>query len=117
MSHPSLKYFSPTHVLPPHAITRPNQVKELYEEMVRKGWHGDALVGYWFNDQVQLLNGTHRRAAAQIATIPFIPIVVWPFKRTLEAWGFEEWHVIMRSGDGWGGKPHDRPVLLSNRHV
>lgn len=83
--------------------------------MLRNGWHGDALVGYWFNDQVQLLNGTHRRSGAIGAGLGFIPIMVWPFKLALDAWGRPEWHVIMQSGVGLGGPPRPRPVLLGKR--
>jgi ParB-like chromosome segregation protein Spo0J len=81
----------------PHRVVRPEQVDELADAMKRGGWRGDALVGYQNGRHIQLLSGTHRRAAAQLACIG-VPVVVWPRAAVEQAWGMPEWGDIMRSG-------------------
>jgi ParB-like chromosome segregation protein Spo0J len=92
---------NPETLTPPHGVTHPEKVEMLAQEFAAHGWGKGypALVGYTTADeQVQLLSGSHRWAAARLAKIA-IPVVVIPFTDICAAWGDEEaWQRIMLMG-------------------
>lgn len=86
----------------PHKVTRPEQVDELATLFSQSGWGAgyEALVGYVINGNLQLLSGTHRRAAAQQANIK-IPVVIIPSDVVKTSWGhLESWNQVMKAGYG-----------------
>jgi hypothetical protein len=84
---------------PPHGAARPEQVEALYEAFLSGPWNGPALVGYWGNDYVQLLSGSHRWESAKLAGLPHIPVVLYSHAEIESAWGNEQkWAKIMNSG-------------------
>ena len=95
--NPTAQKLNPKRTIAPHRVTRPEQVEQLAADMMAKGWQGEALVGYKLGAGVQLLSGTHRRAAAIIAQIA-IPVVVWPYVMVELCWGKDEWKYLMASG-------------------
>lgn len=104
-----LMWFQTHYLIPPHKITREEQVLELAADMILKGgwdFSKPALVGYWDGYQVQLLTGTHRLAAAIICELKRVPVVVWKPGVARDAWGNEAlWRSIIASGDeALGGK-------------
>jgi ParB-like chromosome segregation protein Spo0J len=96
-----LQYLPPTLLQPPHKVTRPEQVEALAQEFSYNGWNLNepALVAYWDYNNLQLLSGTHRQAAAIVAKLETIPVVVHPYKAIKAAYGnLNEWDKIMSSG-------------------
>ena len=95
-----LKWINPEKLLPPHRVSRPVQVKQLAMEFVLNGWDTTkpALIGYECDGFVQLLNGSHRHAAALQANI-YVPVIVWPYEQVERVWGRPEWLKLMASGD------------------
>lgn len=93
------RLYAPADLVPPHRVTRPEQVDDLAVDMQTRGWVGDPLVGY--PDEtirtapIQLLSGTHRRAAAERVGIP-VPVVVRTFAEVVAAWGdLDLWQKLM----------------------
>lgn len=92
---PTKGFYSPAKLVPPHKITRPEQVDQLTASMEEGGWQGDPLVGYWICGELQLLTGTHRRAAADRANI-LVPVIVYSYQEVLGAYGnLEHWNRII----------------------
>lgn len=91
--------YDPASLLPPHRVTRPDQVAELADDMRARGWQGEMLIGYRLYGQqgpVQLLSGTHRRAAAIRAGLP-VPVQVYNGATVERAYGdLEKWLALMR---------------------
>lgn len=98
MTTPKFKVVPLEECRPPHRVTRPEQVDSLALSLLHFGWIGSALVGYSQGDDVQLLSGAHRWAAAHIAGYTVLPVMVWEFQDILEAWGTDNWQTIMSSG-------------------
>lgn len=78
---------------PPHRVTRPEQVEMLYNSFQQSnGWglNQPSLLGYTLDggvkNDIQLLSGSHRWAAAKIANIK-IPVVIKSFKEVYSVWG------------------------------
>lgn len=93
---------TPAGCIPPHRVTRPEQVDELAEQFLKHGWDRTrgALVGYRLGGKVQLLNGTHRHAAATVANNLAIPVSVVNLKDVENAWGdLDKWKKLMQLGD------------------
>lgn len=91
-------HFTPKCLEPPHKVTRPEQVDELVESMLKYGWKGPPLVGYRLDGKVQLLTGTHRRAAAERINFA-IPVVLRSWEEVKDAWGdLDKWQFIMNVG-------------------
>lgn len=88
----------PAALLPPHRVTRPEQVEELAADMQNRGWRGADLIGYRLHGQhgpVQLLSGTHRQAAAKSIGM-HIPVVIYNRATVERAYGdLERWHALM----------------------
>lgn len=99
-----IQYYNPSRLLPPHRVTRPEQVRELAESMINWGWRGQALVGYPWGNQIQLLTGTHRRAAAEVCHL-FCPVVIVSKAQVGDAWGdLAKWTRLLNKGwDGYQG--------------
>lgn len=57
-----------------------------------------ALVGYEWGREIQLLSGTHRRAAAMGARIK-VPVWVWNQEAVEAAWGKPSWDDLMKIGE------------------
>lgn len=96
----TVQFFHPETLVAPHVTVRPYQVKQLARSMRRHGWVGTALVGYNFvtdnESGVQLLSGTHRRAAAIKAGI-LVPVRVYPYAFVARCWGrLARWTALMR---------------------
>lgn len=97
--------FNPIRLDPPHKVTSPEHVWALQESMEQDGWIGEPLVGYIHNGRIQLLSGTHRRAAAIMADIK-VPVIVRPFSQVQEAYGdLDKWKRVMstKQAKGVGG--------------
>lgn len=84
----------------PHRITQPGKVRFLCSMFRAYGWDlsKHALVGYLWNDKIQLLDGTHRAAAARLAKID-IPIVIFDGAYVETLWGRSGWLDLMKAGD------------------
>jgi hypothetical protein len=99
-------WMNATELEPPHMVVRPNQVLELVEDFQTKGWDTSKppLRAYPFQGKIQLLSGTHRRAAAELAAIK-VPVVVWDTWEVEKAWGTSDWDRIMGIGlhNSWEG--------------
>jgi ParB-like chromosome segregation protein Spo0J len=86
---------SPAKLVAPHVIVRHDQVESLAQDMAIQGWVGKPLVAYVNGTDIQLLNGTHRRAAAFKAGIK-VPVIIYPKAVIEELWGnLEEWKMLM----------------------
>ena len=100
MNHRELRLINPCKCIPPHRITHPLKVYDLWASMRYRGWSEDSLVGYpeFKTDCVQLLSGTHRWAAAYKLGLK-IPVMVVPRDDIWNAYGdLEAWQKIMELG-------------------
>ena len=82
---------------PPHKVTHPEKFYELLELFLKYGWDNNhpPLLGYWFEDKIQLISGSHRWAAANEAHIK-IPILLYSYEFIKNIWGTEEWLQILK---------------------
>lgn len=92
-------WFDPSTLVPPHRVTRPDQVIDLANLFNESGWDHSCptLRGYMDGQMIQLLSGTHRRSAAIMAKIK-VPVVVWDKAYIESAWGTYEWDRVMGIG-------------------
>lgn len=96
----AVKWLSPSACAPPHRVARPEQVEGLAREFRARGWDPGAptLVGYELDGAVQLLSGSHRWAAAELAGLALIPVVVRGLRRVQVSWGdLIAWAEVMRA--------------------
>lgn len=93
-----LQHLSPCALTAPHVVVRPNQVEELATDMRSRGWRGVPLVGYSLDGDIQLLTGTHRRAAAIRANLSTIPVTVYPHALVARCWGHLNRWVLLLQG-------------------
>lgn len=78
--------------LPPHRITHPEKLEELLESMKLIGWLGMPLVGYRLDDgMVQLITGSHRIVAAELAGLEAVPVEVYSEEYVRSIWGTDHW--------------------------
>lgn len=87
--------------IPPHPVSRPEQVDTLYEAFRKAGWNPRApwLLGYPYYHMIHLLSGTHRHEAARRANI-LIPVIVLPYLMVESRYGHvAAWKDMMRMGD------------------
>lgn len=92
-----VRWIPPSTCDPPHAVGRPEQVRRLFLDFLKRGWDIEkgALVGYPLGDRIQLLSGSHRWAAAKMARIR-IPVVIRHPEEVWAAWGdLEKWGRLM----------------------
>jgi len=91
---------SPNDCDPPHKVARPEQVIDLANSFVENGWDTTKprLVAYPLNGRIQLLSGSHRWAAAQLADIE-IPLAIVSYEVVKDTWGTDEWFQLMKVGD------------------
>lgn len=85
-------------LLPPHRVVRPEQVRELAHDIRKRGWSGPPLVGYHVGGRkpVQLLSGTHRRAACELIGVA-VPVRVYEHTFVTRCWGrLARWTALMR---------------------
>lgn len=94
-----VKWIYPKHCNPPHRVTHPEKLRDLYEQFNLKGWDitKPPLLGY-SDKKIQLISGSHRHAAAKLADIR-IPVIIYPMKRILKIWGTEEWLHVLSSAN------------------
>lgn len=90
-----LRMVDPGDCYPPH-IDDPWKTDKLFWSLWLWGWqlHQPILVGYYLNETIQLLSGSHRFAAALQLKIE-IPVQVYSYEDIKEAWGTELWEKIM----------------------
>lgn len=89
---------NPSELLPPHRVTRSEDVDSLAMSMLQLGWDGPPLIGYYVGDgAIQLISGTHRREAAIIAGLR-VPVIAYDFKKIQDLWGTDEWLGLMNPG-------------------
>src|SRR4051812_34538074 len=98
------RLIDPEELLPPHKITHPEKAVAMAQDMLVNGWDHSKpdLVGYYSGGMllgpIQLLSGTHRRAAAVCAGIK-VPVKVWDKWYVESAWGTPEWTQVMGDKD------------------
>lgn len=92
-----LIWLDPDDCDPPHSLDMKSKhdyykVEMLVEDFVNAGFNKNcsALVGYPFNDRIQLLSGTHRHMAAKLAGIK-LPVTIWLRSDIEERWGTDLW--------------------------
>lgn len=100
-----LRWMPPVRCMPPHSVSRPDDVIVFANAFDQVGWDYDhpALVGYPWREKrkIQLLSGSHRWAGATMAELALIPVIVVPFAWVDAAWGHpKEWAELMVLGDG-----------------
>jgi ParB-like chromosome segregation protein Spo0J len=100
MQFPIMK-LKPEDCYPPHKVSRPDQVIDLANSFLERGWDGPKLVGYPLGDKIQLLSGSHRYEAAKLVGID-LPVVVVPYEVIGEIWGMDEWSKLMKLGEKEG---------------
>lgn len=83
---------------PPHRVTHPEKFFELLEMFKKNGWDTNhpPLLGYWLENKIQLISGSHRWAAAKEAEIK-IPILLHTYEKIFNIWGTEEWLHLLQS--------------------
>lgn len=93
-----LTHLDPNTLTPPHVVVRPWQVVELAAAMRTMGWRGSPLVGYDDGEGgIQLLTGTHRRAAAVRANMATIPVKVYSSGLVSRCWGrLSRWTMLIQ---------------------
>lgn len=97
MRRNSVQHLCPCALTPPHAVVRPEQVVELATDMRRCGWRGMPLIAYPYQDDIQLLTGTHRRAGAIRANLSTIPVKVYPLAKVMRCWGrLNRWMLLVQ---------------------
>lgn len=88
-------WLDPKICIRPHSVSRPDDVIDFANQFVEHGWDPNKprLIGYPYieNDfekllKIQLLTGTHRHAAAQLAGI-LIPVIIRSFDEVKRAAG------------------------------
>lgn len=96
-----VELLDPVHLVAPHRVTRPEHVEGLISSIEERGWDGPPLIGYWLQRPpddlrggIQLLSGTHRRAAAVHLGIS-VPVVVYPRAVVEAVWGTDRWSELM----------------------
>lgn len=95
-----ITYIDPWLCEPPHRVTHANKLQYLLRCFSKSGWDNQkpALIGYWDDESVQLLSGSHRLVAARMAGI-LVPVVVWDREAVEDAFGnLDRWQAIMASG-------------------
>jgi ParB-like chromosome segregation protein Spo0J len=78
--------------MPPHRITHPEKFEQLVNEFDTNGWDitEPVLIGYAWEEKIQLVSGSHRWAAAQEVDM-LIPVEVYSYQYMSEIWGTEKW--------------------------
>lgn len=93
---PYLAYYPSKDLLAPHKITDYKKVDALVESIREQGWIGDALVGYPWENKLQLVTGTHRLAACVILD-RLVPVHVYKRSRVWNAFGdVSRWQALIR---------------------
>lgn len=99
---PALVWVEPVDCNPPHSLDLmsrhdADKVADLFAKFVRDGFdlHRPALVGYPKDNKIQLLSGTHRHYAANLAGIK-LPVTMWLRSYVEAAWGTKHWDIIIK---------------------
>lgn len=93
-----IHWINPDKCLAPHSISRPEEVADLVEDFAENGWDTkqSLLVGYTIGDKIQLINGTHRHAAATILKLE-VPVMIYSESEVWNAWGdLNKWAEILQ---------------------
>lgn len=91
-------WLSPKACMPPHRVTHDDKLEILYGEFVESGWDASKpdLLGYPFNGKVQLISGSHRWAAADLAEID-IPVNLMTYEHVQSIWGTDAWVTMLQN--------------------
>jgi ParB-like chromosome segregation protein Spo0J len=84
--------------MPPHRVSRIEQAENFAVTFRKNGWdlQKPALIGYLWENKIQLLSGSHRYWGACRAGLNRIPVVIRTYKEVDTAWGnLSEWAEIM----------------------
>lgn len=96
-----ISWVTPGACHPPHKVTHPEHVEELKASLEAEGWRETPrLVGYrWEDGKIQLLNGSHRWAAASELKLA-MPVRIVPFRLVVRAWGdLNKWKELIDGSD------------------
>lgn len=91
--------FHPSWCVPPHRLTHQEKYEELVQDFIKnKGWSSGypVLIGYWFENKIQLISGTHRYYAAITADI-LLPIEILQFEYVYSIWGTDTWIEMIKN--------------------
>lgn len=95
---PFVATLSPLSCRPPHKVTHPEKMDDLYDAFQKLGgWDPTRprLIGYPNGRAIQLLTGSHRWAAALRAHI-LIPVSIVPLEAVKDAYGdLDKWAAIL----------------------
>lgn len=92
-----VKYLSSDECIPPH-VDVPSKTDQIINSIREKGWDGPNLIGYHWQNTIQLLSGSHRYAACRYLNIK-MPVVVISYEYVKSAWGDEKlWCEMMSLG-------------------
>lgn len=102
MNYITLIWINPTFCTPPHGVDllspkHFNQVQDLYNYFIAYGFDQTrpALLGYFWENTIQLLSGSHRWLAAKYAGIS-LPVKLIPYSEVEACWGTEAWFDLMK---------------------
>ena len=89
-------WIDPSECDAPHRVSHEDKLVELANEFVARGWgvNYPVLIGYMLDGRLQLLSGTHRHKAAEMAGIR-LPVIVRNYDDVRSAWGTDAWAEIM----------------------
>jgi ParB-like chromosome segregation protein Spo0J len=79
-------------------VTHPDKFEQLVHDFRSTGWDltRPNLLGYPLEGKIQLISGSHRWAAAEVAPID-IPVEVFSYEYIESIWGFDEWVELIKS--------------------
>jgi hypothetical protein len=91
-------HLNPVECDPPHRLTHPEKMESLCDEFEKNGFGVGfpVLLGYQFENSIQLISGTHRRFAAIIVGIS-IPVMVMTYEYIRSIWGTEAWVELLKN--------------------
>lgn len=98
MSNGRVQWLLPSMCTPPHRVTHPEKYDELLLSFKTTGWDESkpALLGYHWENTIQLITGSHRWYAAEEAKI-LIPVRVYSYEFIYSIWGTHEWVRLVKA--------------------
>lgn len=92
------QWVSPSLCDAPHRIVECERLYNLIDAFLEGGWDltKPCMIGYWLNDRIQLLSGSHRYEAAVRAKLEKVPVIVRTLSEVQDAYGdLDKWSLIM----------------------
>jgi len=82
---------------PPHRITHWDKFNDL-KQSLSTGWKSNSpvLLGYKFNNKIQLISGSHRWAA-MMELEKKIPVLIMDYEQVYELFGTEDWIEMVKN--------------------